>query len=185
MRSVALLLALCLVLSGCAEYVTIKSYPGGARALVDGVVIGSTPAQTQIPRGEVGLVHPWRVEFRNCDPAEGTLGTGIAGGRIVGYIFTVGILAIFRSPYYYKPVDAILTGGDCEGPGRPAAAPSGIMIQNIVGDKNQATGVGQDASRTQHLAERLTTLRDLYNRKLISEETYKEESQKAVKEFGD
>ena len=172
---------------GCAEYVAIKSYPGGAKASVDGVVIGSTPATTNIPRSEVGKPHTWRVEFRNCDFAEGTLETGIAGGRIVGYIFTVGILAIFRGPYYYRPVDAVLTGGDCEGrPAQPAAAPPpGVMIQNIVGDKNQAVSTGEQLSKTQRLAERLTTLRDLYNRKLISEETYKEESQKAVKEFGD
>jgi hypothetical protein len=79
------------------------------------------------------------VEFRNCDFADGNLETGIAGGRITGYIFTAGILAIFRGPYYYREVDAVLTGGDCEGPthARPAAAPPqpGIMIQNIVGDE--------------------------------------------------
>ncbi len=55
------------------------------------------------------------------------------------------------------------------------------MIQNIVGDKNQA-GTGQEVSKTQRLSERLTTLRDLYNRKLISEEVYEREMQKAVDE---
>lgn len=126
------------------------------------------------------------MEFRNCDAAEGNLQTGIAGGRIAGYIFTLGILAAFRGPQYYRPVDAILTGGDCEGTaqGRPAAAPQpGILIQNIVGDKNQAvSGTGQDISKTQRLNERLTTLRDMYNRKLISKEVYEQESQKAIKE---
>ncbi len=53
------------------------------------------------------------------------------------------------------------------------------MIQNIVGDKNQ-TGTAQEISKTQRLSERLTTLRDLYNRKLISEEVYEREMKKAV-----
>jgi len=44
---------------------------------------------------------------------------------------------------------------------------------------------GQNISKTQRLADRLTTLRDLYNRKLISQQVYDQESQKAVKEFGD
>jgi PEGA domain len=190
MRAVAWLLILSVAVSGCAEYVSIKSYPGGAKAYVDGVAIGTTPATTNIPRSQVGAPHPWRVEFRNCDFAEGYLETGVAGGRIVGYIFTAGILAIFRGPRYYRPVDAILTGGDCEGTGQanPAVAPSqpGIMIQNIVGDKNQPINTGGSGiSKTQRLAERLTTLRDLYNRKLISQQVFEQESQKAVKEFGD
>jgi PEGA domain len=136
-RSTAVLLILALAVSGCAEYVSIKSYPGGAKAYVDGVVIGTTPASTEIPRSQVGLPHTWRVEFRNCDFAEGQLETGIGGGRIVGYIFTLGLVAAAKGPRYYLPVDAILTGGDCEpGQARPAqpSAP-GVMIQNIVGDK--------------------------------------------------
>lgn len=176
-----------MAISGCAEYVSIKSYPGGAKAYVDGVTIGTTPATTQIPRGQVGAPHTWRVEFRNCDFAEGNLETGIAGGRIAGYIFTAGILAVFRGPRYYRPVDAILTGGDCETPARrqPGPVQPGVTIQNIVGDHNQPISTGGEISKTQRLAERLTTLRDLYNRKLISQQVYDQESQKAVKEFGD
>src|SRR5215472_12467408 len=184
MRFVAGGLVGALLLSGCAEYVSIKSYPGGAKAYVDGVAIGSTPADTSIPRSQVGLPHTWRVEYRNCDYAEGSLQTGIAGGRIVAYVFTLGIFAIFRGPEYYRPVDAILTGGDCEGTAHaPAVAPQpGILIQNIVGDKNQATTGAPEQSKTQQLNERLTTLRDLYNRKLISKDVYEQESQKAVRE---
>ena len=174
MRSIAVLLILALFGSGCAEYVSIKSYPGGAKAYVDGAAIGTDHAVAAIGK---------------CDFAEGNLETGIAGGRIAGYIFTAGILAIFRGPRYYRPVDAILTGGDCEGrgQGRPAVAPQqpGVMIQNIVGDHNQPISTGSEISKTQRLAERLTTLRDLYNRKLISQQVYEQESQKAVKEFGD
>jgi|SRR5215468_6884 len=186
MRSIAALLAVAVLLTGCAESFHIKSYPAGSKAYVDGQLIGTTPTYSTIPRSEVGLPHTWRVEFRNCDAAEGQLQTGVAPGRIVGYIFTAGILAAFRGPRYYHDVDAVLTGGDCESTGHayPAPAPPpGIMIQNIVGDHNQAgTTTGPEVSKTQHLNERLTTLRDLYNRKLISKEVYEQESAKAIRE---
>jgi hypothetical protein len=172
--------------SGCAESFAIKSYPGGSKAYVDGQLIGTTPTDCEIPRSEVGKPHTWRVEFRNCDAAEGQLQTGVAGGRIVGYIFTLGILAAFRGPYYYHDVDAVLTGGDCEGSARPASVyqpQPGVLIQNIVGDKNQATtGTSTELTKTERLNERLTTLRDMYNRKLISKDVYEQESQKAIRE---
>ena len=181
-------LCLCAVFSaslfGCAESVLIKSYPPGSKAYIDGQFVGTTPAATQIPRGEVTAPHSWRVEFRNCDPAEGALTTRVAPGRIVGYIFTLGITAIFRGPYYFPVVDTALSGGDCEGGSRakPAAPAPGITVNQIVGDRNQASSGGQEPTKTQKLAERLTTLRDLYNRKLISKEIYEEESQKAVRD---
>jgi hypothetical protein len=166
----------------------IKSYPPGAKAYIDGQYIGTTPIATQIPRGEVTTEHTWRVEFRKCDPTEGKFATRVAPGRIVGYIFTLGILAAFRGPYYFPVVDTALSGGDCEtlSKAKSVVAPaSGITINQIVGDRNQAGGGGQEATKTQKLAERLTTLRDLYNRKLISKETYEQESQKAVRELGE
>jgi len=172
--------ALAVVTSGCSESFQIRSYPLGARALVDGKVVGSTPTEVIVPRPQAGLVHKWRVEFRNCDYAEGEAHPGIAPGRVIAYILTAGIFAAIRGPYYYNDVDAVLTGGDCEGrPATAAPAQPGIMIQNIVGDKNQ-TGTAQEISKTQRLSERLTTLRDLYNRKLISEEVYEREMKKAV-----
>ncbi len=179
----AFLTALSLPVSGCSESFQIRSYPGGARALVDGKVVGSTPTEVVIPRSQAGLIHKWRVEFRNCDYAEGELHPGIAPGRVITYFLTAGIFAAIRGPYYYNDVDAMLTGGDCEGgqPHQGAPAQPGILIQNIVGDKNQA-GTALEVSKTQRLSERLTTLRDLYNRKLISEEVYEQEMKKAIDE---
>ncbi len=179
------LLTLPPAITGCSESFQIRSYPGGARASIDGRVLGPTPIDVSIPRSQVGLPHKWRVDYRNCDFAEGDLQTRVAPGRIVGYIFTVGIWALIRGPYYYSDVEAMLSGGDCESSqvhSTPPAQP-GILIQNIVGDKNQAgTGI-TSPDKTRQLAERLTTLRDLYNRKLISEETYQQEMQKAVREL--
>src|SRR5262245_11345377 len=72
--------ALALVLSGCAEAVLINSDPPGAKAYIDDQTIGTTPAHTKMRRGEVTSDHKWRVDFRNCEPAEGTLQTAIAPG---------------------------------------------------------------------------------------------------------
>ena len=171
LRRFGVMATLAISVAGCAESVLIKSYPGGAKAYIDDQYVGSTPAATEIPRGAVTSMHTWKVEFRNCDSAEGKLQTRVAPGRIVGYIFTLGIVAIFRGPYYFPPVDAMLVGGDCESRSQgKQAAPPGITIQQIVGDRNQATGSGPEVTKTQRLSERLTTLRDLYNRKLISKE---------------
>ena len=181
MRRTLALLTSYLLLSGCAESVLIKSYPAGAKAYIDGQIIGTTPTGTQIPRGQVGAPHTWRVEYRNCEAAEGSLQTGVAGGRITGYIFTLGILAIFRGPYYYLPVDAVLTGGDCE-TGKASSTQPNITVQQIVGDRNVAPA-GAGATNTAKLSQQLETLRDLYNRKLITKEVYESESQKAVREY--
>ena len=37
----------------------------------------------------------------------------VAPGRIVGFVFSLGISAIFQGPNYFVPVDTALTGGDC------------------------------------------------------------------------
>lgn len=183
MRPLAVVLVLACALAGCAEHVAFRSYPPGAKVYVDEQLIGMTPTSTTIPRSSVTDPHSWRMEYRNCDAADGHLETGIAGGRVAGYIFTAGILAIFRGPNYIKPVDAMLAGGDCEGkPASSVAAPPGITIQQIVGDHNVAPA-GDGGSNTQKLAQRLETLRDLYNRKLISKEVYESESQKAVRAY--
>jgi hypothetical protein len=186
MRVAVTCLLLSALVAGCAESVLIKSYPPGSKAFLDGVSIGSTPASTTIPRGQVSQPHTWRVEFRNCDAEEGQLQMRVAPGRIVSYIFTLGIVAIFKQPYYFPPVDAVLNGGDCETAGArpvaPAAVAPGITIQQIVGDHN-VTPAGTSATNTQKLAQELETLRSLYNRKLITKDVYEAESQKAVREY--
>ncbi len=171
--------------AGCAESVSIRSNPPGAKAYMDGVLVGTTPTYAEFDRKLLKTPHAWRVEYRNCDQAEGQTQTALAPGRVVGTVFTLGILAIFKSPYYIRPIDAVLTGGDCESmravKGR---APEGttINIQQIVGDNNKG-GAELERTKTERLSERLMTLRDLYNRKLISEATYETEREKAVREF--
>lgn len=106
-------LSLAIFVSGCAEYALIRSYPPGSSAYVDNELVGSTPIYASFPRSEVKPGHKWRVEYGNCEPAEGELTTGVAPGRIVGYVFSLGISAIFQGPNYFVPVDVALSGGDC------------------------------------------------------------------------
>ncbi len=178
------------LLAGCGETIAIRSYPPSAKAFVDGEFVGTTPAYHYVPRAEVTPNHRWRVEYGNCDPAEGTVATGIAGGRIVGYIFTLGILALFRGPHYFIPVDAALQGGDC-GPARVfvptdsdvGGVKGGVNILQIVGDRNLGARSG-GGDPVQELAARLSVLRDLYRRKLITKDEYEAERKRALETFG-
>ena len=187
-RQGVLAVMVCAILcAGCAESVLIKSYPAGAKAYLDDQYIGTTPAYSEIPRSEVSEQHTYRVSHRDCDPAEGNLQTAIAGGRVAGYIFTVGLTAIFQGPRYFLPVDVELLGGGCEPPMpvTKSEVPTGITVQQIVGDQNvlPGGGGGTNLSKTQKLAERLSTLRDLYVRKLIPKEVYERERDKAIEEL--
>jgi hypothetical protein len=152
------LLIVSLLLSGCAEWAVFKSYPAGGQVTLDGKVVGLTPTRVQIPRSQVTDPHDWRIDYRNCEVATGTLQTDLAPGRIVGYVFTLGILALFRGPDYIQPVDVALHGGDCS-PGAPAVAPD---------------------ARQQQLQQQLDMLRDLYRRNVISREEFERESMKAI-----
>ncbi|MDX2171205.1 MAG: hypothetical protein SF182_29320 [Deltaproteobacteria bacterium] len=157
MRGLALLV-LSLACSGCAEWAVFKSYPAGGEVTLDGQVVGTTPMRVQIARSQVTDPHSWRIAYRNCEVATGMLQTDLAPGRIVGYVFTLGILALFRGPDYIHPVDVALHGGDCS----PGASPSSVD------------------NRQQQLQQRLDMLRDLYRRNVISRETFEHESMQAI-----
>lgn len=149
-------------LSGCAEGVLIRSSPMGAKAYVDGEFIGTTPARTAIPRNAVGNIHRWRVEHRNCEPIEGELKTDIGPGRIVGYVFSLGVSALFKGPRYFHRVDAAL-----------------ICQQEVIFRPSEGV------ENAQRLTERLKTLRDLRDRGLISAAEFEQERQKAIRELAE
>ena len=109
-RRIASLLCLAaLTLGGCAETLLIRSYPSGARATVNGEFVGVTPATLEVPRDQVTKKeYRWRVEKPHYEAAEGLVTPRIAPGRIVGAVFTLGILLAFRSPYYLPTVTAEL-----------------------------------------------------------------------------
>lgn len=95
---------LLLVLSGCSEYVRFRSSPPGGRVFVDDALVGTTPVQY----GTREVIHrTYRVDMPGCGPVEGHLTPRIAPGRIIGAIFTLGIVAAARPLKYYveDPVD--------------------------------------------------------------------------------
>lgn len=113
-------------LGGCAETLVIRSYPPGARASVDGTFVGVTPATVEVPRERVkGSEIHWKLEKDRYESAEGLVKPRIAPGRIVGGVFTLGILLIFRSPYYLPAVTAELA------PVHPAEAAAEPVEQRL------------------------------------------------------
>lgn len=182
-----LILTLCSVLplGACVEAVRIRSNPPGAQAYLDEKFIGTTPIRMAVPREAVRPGRKWRVEYGNCTPAEGTLAADIGGGRVTGYLFTLGILAIFKGPRAFRPVNAQLTGGDCiyDNVNEVAASRPSVVVTQIVGDANAAANVSADETAHRELSSRLRTLRDLYRRKLITEDEYERERIRAVREF--
>jgi len=106
-------LALLLLASlGCSEHVLFRSMPSDAKVIVGEQPIGTTPvyysSRDVSPKS-------YRIEKAGYPPVEGALATRISPGRIVGSVFTLGILLIFKSPRYFYPwiIDAQL------GPGGP------------------------------------------------------------------
>jgi hypothetical protein len=109
------LLLLAGVAPGCAEYAVFRSSPSSARVYVNDEFVGLTPATLTIPRSAMGKTFYYRIEHEQCLPTAGELRKWVAPGRIVGYVFSAGIVAIFKGPRYPRPVDAVLEGPKCPG----------------------------------------------------------------------
>lgn len=88
-------------LNGCAEYVSFVTYPPGATVYIEDKPVGTTPVEYRVKRSNIAPLR-YRINKPNYAPVEGTLQTAIAPGRAVGAGFTLGIVYLFRSPYYIK-----------------------------------------------------------------------------------
>lgn len=132
-----------LALGGCAETLVIRSYPAGARATVNGTFVGVTPATLEVPKDQLKDEYRWVVEKEHYETVEGLVKPRIAPGRIVGAVFTLGILLAFRSPTYLPTVNVELAP-------IPAAAAS-----------------------PQTLEERLEKIERLHEKGLLSDQEYK------------
>ncbi|MGH9420108.1 MAG: PEGA domain-containing protein [Thermoanaerobaculia bacterium] len=112
------LLAMC-VLGACTEQVHFMSQPPGAKVYVNDTYVGDTP--TVFSTRDV-VLRPYRVELGPYHE-EGTLTPHLAPGRVVGAIFTLGIVAAARPLFYYDPssVNALLGPGTAVGH-QPAVA---------------------------------------------------------------
>lgn len=107
MRTGVLVFALLMLTAGCAERYVIATAPPGAEVLMDGAVVGETPYYATVPRGQLHPV-PYEVKLDGFRSEHGTLEVRVAPGRVVGAVFTLGILYIFRSPYYIESVHHVL-----------------------------------------------------------------------------
>jgi len=102
-----LLCSMALVCS-CGETVAVHSGPSGASVYLDERPVGTTPLRFSLPRGEVTEAHRLRIEKDGYQPVTTGLHSRVAGGRVTGAIFTLGILAVFRSMHVVDPVFAQL-----------------------------------------------------------------------------
>jgi hypothetical protein len=91
-----------LALGGCSEHVSFDSRPHGAKVYVGDVYVGETP--TIYSTRDV-VSRSYRVEKPGYPEAVGTLQARVAPGRIIGAIFTLGILAAARPMLYFDPDD--------------------------------------------------------------------------------
>lgn len=140
LETVLLSLALAL-LCACSESVRIRSGPSGATVYVDQTRAGMTPLNYALPRSQLDEPHQVRIEKEGYEPVVTELHTRLAKGRVTGAVFTLGILAIFRSMYYVEPVFAEL---------QRAAPPQAV--------------------RDRDLSESLRTLHELHQKGQISDE---------------
>lgn len=87
-------------MSACAERVSFNSRPQGAKVFVGETYVGETPT---IYSTRNVATRSYRIEKSGYPEAVGTLQARVAPGRIVGAIFTLGILAAARPMLYFSP----------------------------------------------------------------------------------
>lgn len=100
----ARLLAGALLLAGCAHRTYITSMPAGASVYVREQFVCTTPCYYQTPATELEDDTPVRVERRGFAPVNGHLETAFLTSRIVGGVFTLGLVPLFKWPHTYKSV---------------------------------------------------------------------------------
>jgi hypothetical protein len=81
---------------GCSESTVIRSSPPGAQAFVNDRFVGVTPTVFTVPRAQFDEKFECRVELDGYEPATQNLRKVTAPGRIVGGVFTLGIVSIFK-----------------------------------------------------------------------------------------
>ena len=160
-RLIAAIIALAST-TGCAEYGHVRTTPPGAKVELDGSFVGITPTLVRVPRSELGDPPHYRLELDGYRPEEGQLQTGIGAGRIVGMVFTLGIVGIFKDARYIKPVNVDLDRNEVVGGQSLGQKPSGAPADTEA---------------------RLRRLSELYQRGLITEDEYRRYREETVRGF--
>lgn len=155
----ALVLMTCvstLSLGGCSESVMIRSAPPDAAVLIDGQRIGLTPTQFTVSRSDL-KPYSLRLEKQGYETVADIITPRVAPGRVVGAIFTLGILYLFRSPYYLAAE-------------RTYALPP----------DPRAVEEARKAERDRTIGQTLRNLQDLHERGEISDEELKNRRQRLL-----
>ncbi|MEW5918037.1 MAG: PEGA domain-containing protein [Gemmatimonadota bacterium] len=96
MKRVALIVLIATTI-GCTESVYIQTTPPGARVFVNNREIGVSPFEFEAPSKDLPTTrYEYRMELPGYRPAEGFLPTRVSVGRVIGSIFTFGLIAAIR-----------------------------------------------------------------------------------------
>lgn len=121
--AIAVALGVAVGTGGCAEHFVFRG-PPGASIYVNEVKIGTAPVTYKVPRA---APFRYRVGEKDCVSAEGTMETRKSAGRIVGMIFTAGLLATVRGATVFR--QDFLDASPCEPPTRQEPAPQAIEVE--------------------------------------------------------
>lgn len=106
--AVAMVVAVAVVASGCAEYALIRSDPPAAKVIINDKFVGLTPVEYKVSRGDVKKNYSYKVEKEGYVPVNGVLRRSVAPGRIVAAVFSMCISCAFRGFQYFPSVDVEL-----------------------------------------------------------------------------
>ena len=101
--------AMCMiVLAGCAESTLIQTHPSGARVTINDRFVGVTPVVFVVPHNEFSTrsTYQYRIEREGYVPEKGYFYAEVAPGRVIGALFTLGTLRLF------KPLTALRSSYD-------------------------------------------------------------------------
>lgn len=103
-RKLASAIAALLLAAGCSESTTVRTSPPGAQLSVNGQFVGLTPTAFSVPRSEWKEPYNYTIAMPGYEPIEGALAVQTAPGRVVGSMFTLGVLLAFKRPATFKDV---------------------------------------------------------------------------------
>lgn len=113
---------------GCSEETLVRSIPPGAKVYWGDRLVGTTPTPFVVKRSEWQDDFALRLEREGYQPASVTVPTHVAGGRVTGGIFTLGLVWLFKRPTTLpEQVDVSLTPEHAVQ--APADAPADARLQ--------------------------------------------------------
>lgn len=92
---------LVLLVTGCAHRTRIETNPGGASVFIDDRFTCLTPCMYKVPATQLAE-SPLRIDRTGYEIINTRLETRIMPSRIVGGIFTLGLVPLFKWPRTYR-----------------------------------------------------------------------------------